>query len=92
MYTGQPKNKIVAAVLAFFFGTFGVHNFYLGYTKRGAYQLGLAIAGIVLSIVVIGVFLIIAAGIWALVDFIMILIATPDQMYGHDANGVPLAS
>ncbi len=25
-------------------------------------------------------------------DFIMILIATPDQMYGHDANGVPLAS
>ncbi|MBF0930144.1 MAG: TM2 domain-containing protein, partial [Actinomyces graevenitzii] len=42
MYTGQPKNKIVAAVLAFFFGTFGVHNFYLGYTKRGAYQLGLA--------------------------------------------------
>ena len=92
MFNGQDKNKIVAAVLAFFFGTFGVHNFYLGYTKRGAYQLGLAIAGIVLSIVVIGVFLIIAAGIWALVDFIMILIATPDQMYGHDANGVPLAS
>lgn len=25
-------------------------------------------------------------------DFIMILIATPDQMYGHDANGVPLDS
>lgn len=44
MYTGQPKNKIVAAALAFFFGAFGVHNFYLGYTKRGAYQLGLAIA------------------------------------------------
>ncbi len=92
MFNGQPKNKIVAAVLAFFFGTFGVHNFYLGYTKRGAYQLGLAIAGIVLSIVVIGVFLIIAAGIWGFVDFIMIMIATPDQMYGHDANGVPLDS
>lgn len=88
----QPKNKIVAAVLAFFFGTFGVHNFYLGYTKRGAYQLGLAIAGIVLSIVIIGVFLLLAAAIWGFVDFIMILIATPDQMYGHDANGVPLAS
>lgn len=92
MYTGQPKNKIVAAALAFFFGAFGVHNFYLGYTKRGAYQLGLAIAGIVLSIVVIGIFLAVAAGIWGFVDFIMILIATPDQMYGHDANGVPLAS
>ena len=25
-------------------------------------------------------------------DFIMILIATPDQMYSHDANGVPLVS
>ena len=92
MYTGQPKNKIVAAALAFFFGAFGVHNFYLGYTKRGAYQLGLAIAGIVLSIVVIGIFLAVAAGIWGFVDFIMILIATPDQMYGHDANGVPLVS
>ena len=92
MYTGQPKNKIVAAALAFFFGAFGVHNFYLGYTKRGAYQLGLAIAGIVLSIVVIGIFLAVAAGIWGFVDFIMILIATPDQMYGHDANGVPLDS
>ena len=88
----QPKNKIVAAALAFFFGTFGVHNFYLGYTKRGAYQLGLAIAGIVLSIVVIGVFLLSAAAIWGFVEFVMILIATPDQMYSHDANGVPLAS
>ena len=71
---------------------FGVHNFYLGYTKRGAYQLGLAIAGIVLSIVVIGVFLLSAAAIWGFVEFVMILIATPDQMYSHDANGVPLAS
>ena len=92
MFNGQDKNKIVAAVLAFFLGVFGVHNFYLGYTKRGAYQLGLAIAGIVLSIVVIGVFLLSAAAIWGFVEFVMILIATPDQMYGHDANGVPLAS
>lgn len=92
MFNGQDKNKIVAAVLAFFLGFLGVHNFYLGYTKRGAYQLGLDVAGIVLSLVVIGVFLLLAAAIWGFVDFIMILIATPDQMYGHDANGVPLAS
>ena len=35
----QPKNKIVAAALAFFFGTFGVHNFYLGYTGKALFQL-----------------------------------------------------
>lgn len=92
MFNGQDKNKIVAAVLAFFLGVFGVHNFYLGYTKRGAYQLGLTIAGFVLSFVGIGVFIVMGVSVWALVEFVMILIATPDQMYGHDANGVPLVS
>src|SRR3989339_117497 len=29
------KNKIVAAVLAFFLGWLGVHKFYLGYKKQG---------------------------------------------------------
>lgn len=33
--TVGEKNRIVAAVLAIFLGTFGAHHFYLGNTKRG---------------------------------------------------------
>ncbi len=29
------KSKVVAAVLAFFLGTYGIHEFYIGNTKRG---------------------------------------------------------
>ena len=78
MYTGQPKNKIVAAVLAFFFGTFGVHNFYLGYTTKGIIQL-------VLTLTFIGL---IVSGIWAFIDFIMLLMRSGD--YATDAQGQPL--
>ncbi len=31
----QKKSKIVAALLAWFFGAFGAHRYYLGYKKRG---------------------------------------------------------
>ncbi len=37
------KSKVAAGLLAVFLGKFGVHNFYLGYTKRAAVQLGLMI-------------------------------------------------
>ena len=33
------KSKIVAALLALFFGAFGAHKFYLGYTKAGLIML-----------------------------------------------------
>lgn len=35
----KPKQKIVAALLAFFFGYLGIHRFYLGYTTIGLIQL-----------------------------------------------------
>lgn len=88
MTQAAPKQMIVAALLAFFLGTFGVHNFYLGYTKKAAWQLGLTMAGYILSLVVVGIFLIIGVGIWVLVDFIMILMGS--SPYDRDNNGVPL--
>lgn len=46
---GYPqKSRIAAALLAFLFGTFGVHNFYLGYTGKGIAQLLLSTIGIIL--------------------------------------------
>lgn len=67
------KNKIVAAVLAFFLGTFGAHNFYLGHTSKAVTQLVLTIIGYITLIFLIGSLFIMATGIWAFIEFIMIL-------------------
>ena len=37
------KSKVAAGLLGIFLGTYGVHNFYLGYYKKAAVQLGLVI-------------------------------------------------
>lgn len=75
---GAPKQWIVAVLLAFFLGTLGIHNFYLGYTTKGIIQL-------VLTITVIGIFV---SGPWALIDFIMLIARSGS--YATDAQGQPL--
>lgn len=50
----DAKSKLVAGLLAIFLGTFGVHNFYLGYTGKAVTQLVLSIVGILLCCVVVG--------------------------------------
>ena len=52
------KNKTTALLLSFFLGGFGVDRFYLGYTGLG-----------ILKLVTAG-----GCGIWALIDFIMIIL------------------
>ncbi|MFD5868481.1 NINE protein [Corynebacterium sp. NPDC060344] len=83
-----PKSKIVAAVLAFFLGGFGVHNFYLGHTGRGITQLALYLIGWTTAIVGIGLLLIVAVGLWAFVEFIMILVGA--NGFERDSDGYPL--
>ena len=51
------KKRLVAAILAFFFGVFGAHRFYAGKIGTGVLQL-ITIGGL---------------GIWAIIDFIIIL-------------------
>ena len=59
-----PKSKVVAILLAFFFGTIGVHRFYLGHIGTGAAMLLLVVctcgfAGII-------------TWVWSIIDLIMI--------------------
>ena len=74
------RNRLVAALLAFFFGTLGLHRFYLG-------RNGSAIAMLVLSITVVG--LVISAP-WSLVDTIRYLMMSEEEFAtryppGHEA-------
>lgn len=71
---GEQKSKLVAVLLAFFLGSIGIHDFYLGYTKNGVLKIVLTVCtGI-------------GGGIWALVDFIRLLTGS----LSVDVDGVEL--
>jgi TM2 domain-containing membrane protein YozV len=73
------RNKIVAALLAFFLGMLGIHRFYLGRTGTGVLML-------VLSATVIGLFV---TGLWAFVDMIRYLFMSDSefaQRYARTAS------
>ena len=61
----MQKSKMAAGLLGIFLGSFGVHNFYLGYT-------GKAVAQLLITVLTCG-FGSIVSGIWGLVEGIMIL-------------------
>lgn len=69
----QDKNNqwLIVLLLCFFLGSLGVHRFYVGKTGTGIAQL-LTLGG---------------CGIWALIDFIMILVGS-----FTDANGNTIKS
>jgi hypothetical protein len=71
--TAEGKSQLTAAILCFFLGGLGIHRFYLGYTWQGVVQL-LTLGG---------------CGIWALIDFIRILMGDlqpKDSSYAKTLN------
>lgn len=70
------RNKLVAALLAFFIGTLGIHRFYLGRTGTGILML-------VLSITVIGLLITVP---WAFIDFIRYLIMSDEEFAARYAR------
>jgi len=54
----SPRSRLVALLLCFFFGIFGVHRFYVGKVGTG-----------VLQLVTLG-----GCGIWAMIDLIIIAV------------------
>jgi hypothetical protein len=57
---GDGKDWLTTVLLCFFLGIFGIHRFYTGHTAIGVVQL-LTLGG---------------CGIWALIDFIMIIVGS----------------
>ena len=76
----SDKKKIVALLLAIFLGQLGIHNFYLGYTKKGIIQ---PCVSLLLSWTYVAP---LAIWIWALVEGINAYQGKPP-----DADGRPLA-
>ena len=66
----SDRNKVVAALLAFFIGTLGVHRFYLGRNGSGLVML-------VLSLTVVGLLITLP---WSLIDMIRYL-GIPDDEF-----------
>jgi TM2 domain-containing membrane protein YozV len=79
----SDKSKMTVALLTFFLGTLGVHRFYTGKVGTGIAMAALTVVGWITSIFVFGYFLVMAVGLWALVDFIMILTGKFTDKYGR---------
>jgi TM2 domain-containing membrane protein YozV len=69
-FSASQKRILPAAILCFFIGFLGVHRFYVGKIGTGILQL-LTFGGL---------------GIWALVDFIMIVIGSFRDSEGNQIN------
>lgn len=82
----ERKSMLLAFLLAFFTGPFGIHNFYLGYTGRAVAQLTLTLVGLITAIFLVGFLFLLVTMVWATVDWIMILV---DKNY-KDADGKKL--
>lgn len=64
---GEGKDWLTTLLLCFFLGAFGVHRFYTGHTAIGVVQL-LTLGG---------------CGIWALIDFIIIIMGNFKDAKGN---------
>ncbi len=71
---GQAKSKMAAGLLGIFLGWLGIHRFYLGYTGIGVIQLILALSGFLTCGVTSA-----AAGVWGLIEGILILTGSIKQ-------------
>ncbi len=49
--TDERKSKLVGGLLGIFLGSLGIHNFYLGYTKKAIIQVAVTTGSIVLGII-----------------------------------------
>jgi TM2 domain-containing membrane protein YozV len=74
--TGGPlsdKQKIVAALLQFIFGWWGLGRWYLGDKKIAGIQLALGVTGLIGTAILVGAPLLLGAWAWGVIDAIMIL-------------------
>ena len=77
--TFGAKSKIAAGVLAILLGVFGVHKFYLGYSREGAIMLAIFVVGFLLSFVLIGIPMILGVSAVALIEGILYLTKSDEE-------------
>lgn len=75
------KSPILAAVLGFFFGVWGVDRFYQGNMLLGFLKIGLFLIGLASTLVFIGVFILWALYIYVLVDIYFVYKAVQKDNY-----------
>ena len=92
--TESSKSRLIAALLAFFFGDLGIHRFYVGRVFSGFIQLILGVSFIISLIFLLNLeselavftYLVgIIWGAWVFIDFILILCGT-----FKDKHGLPI--
>lgn len=72
----RSKNAFIYMALAYFTGTLGLHNFYIGHYKRGFIQLFLSLISFYMFYLPL-----LFVAFWALAEFLLV---------SHSANGMPL--
>lgn len=75
----ERKGWVIALMLAFFLGAIGAHRFYLGKNVSGIIMLVLTVASPVTLFISLFI-----TGVWALVDFILILIGSMKDSNGNE--------
>ncbi len=82
-HASPPKSTLLAYVLWLLLGGFGIHRFYLRRFGSGALMLILTVVGYATTGVLIGFAMLIAVGLWWLLDALLI----PGLV--RQANGTP---
>lgn len=86
-YNASDKNRVVAALLAFFLGGLGVHKFYLGKNRAGLIMLALTLLGFLTSIILIGLPILFGVGAVAFVESIIYLLTSDDDFDAKYGRG-----
>lgn len=68
----DPNRWLIAMLLAFFIGPFGVHRFYMGYTTIGVVMLTFELIGLATACIAVGFVILAVIHIWAFVEFVLI--------------------
>ncbi|QXP56261.1 TM2 domain-containing protein [Cellulophaga sp. HaHa_2_95] len=78
---GGDNKKVLAGVIAIFFGSLGIHKFILGYQKEGIILLVASIIGYATACLVVGGFILTALWIVGIIEGIIYLTKSDEEFY-----------